>query len=381
MIDPTVTKYKTPVIKKDQPDDTHKFQPLPVPTGNYPYHLSLGDVLPEVSDQTMAFHMVGDTGSIRNPGFQRLVTGAMAMQYDTASKVHQPQFLYHLGDVVYNFGEAERYCDQFFKPYEQYPGPIMAIAGNHDSDINPDNPVPYKSLDAFIAVFCDIAPKPVAFSCNAERKSMTQPNTYWTLETPLATIIGLHGNAPRYGVITNEQRAWFIEELKNAATEKGHKMLIVCLHHAPYSADTNHGSSLPMIEFLEGAFSETGIRPDIIFSGHVHNYQRFSKRYTDGTTVPYVVAGGGGYDELHAIASVDDVRFTNDNALFDGVHLECYCDTKHGFLQITIERKRTELTLTGEYYTLSHEEPADKPPTAIPTDRFKITRSSFRNDL
>jgi predicted phosphodiesterase len=376
MISPSVTKYKTPVIKKDQPDDTYKFQPIPAPTGNYPYRLSLAEVLPEVNDQRMSFHMVGDTGSLRNPDFQRLVTRAMVMQYDTVPKARQPQFLYHLGDVVYNFGEAERYCDQFFRPYEQYPGPIMAIAGNHDSDINPDNPVPYKSLDAFITVFCDTARKPVAFNCNPERKSMIQPNIYWTLEAPLATVIGLHGNVPRYGVITREQRAWFIEELKSAAVGRVHKMLIVCLHHAPYSADTNHGSSLPMIEFLDGVFNETGIRPDIVFSGHVHNYQRFSKHYTDGAAVPYVVAGGGGYDELHAIAAVDDGRFTNDNALFEGVHLESYCDTKHGFLQIAIERKGAELALTGEYYTLSHEEPADEPSTAVLTDRFKISRST-----
>jgi predicted phosphodiesterase len=374
MTDPIVTKYKTPVIKKDQPDDTYKFKALPSPTGSHPYRLSLAQVLPEVNDQRLTFHMVGDTGSIRNPDFQKLVTETMAMQYNTVSKAHQPQFLYHLGDVVYNFGEAERYCDQFFRPYEQYPGPIMAIAGNHDSDVNPDNPVPYKSLDAFVAAFCDTRPKPIAFSGNAARKSMIQPNVYWTLDTPLAIIIGLNGNVPRYGVITDEQRTWFIGELKNAQMERSRKMLIVCLHQAPYSADTNHGSSVPMIEFLEGVFNETGIRPDIVFSGHVHNYQRFSKRYADGA-VPYIVAGGGGYDELHAIASVGDERFTNANTLFDGVHLEAYSDTKHGFLQVTISRIGSELTLTGEYYTLSHETPADEPPAAVLTDHFKISRS------
>lgn len=366
-------KYATPVLKKDQPDDTFKFQPLPEPTGKYPYHLSLKTIQPAASHDKLIFHMVGDTGSVRNPGFQRLVAAEMIKQYQGAEAVQdQPQFLYHLGDIVYNFGEEDQYQKQFFEPYQKYPGPIFAIAGNHDSDVNPDSKVPYKSLSPFTAVFCDTECRPIRFSGDIARKSMIQPNIYWTLETPLANIIGLHSNVPKFGIIPPEQRSWFIEELKTSHQERPGKALIVCLHHAPYSADINHGSSLPMIKFLESAFEETGIRPDIVFSGHVHNYQRFEKQYADGTTLPFIVAGGGGYDELHPIALEDDDWFSGETPLFEGVQLQSYCDNKHGFLKIAIEKHERGLTLTGEYYTIPHESRMERVLPAPLADRFTL---------
>ncbi|MBS7564935.1 metallophosphoesterase [Mucilaginibacter sp. Bleaf8] len=368
------SKYTTPVFKKDQPDDSYKFQPLPKPTGQYPFRLPIQEVMPGISEQKLVFHMVGDTGSIRNPDYQRLVANAMRLQYTEADGVeNKPQFLYHLGDVVYNHGEAIRYDDQFFTPYQTYPGEIFAIPGNHDSDVNPESQVPYHSLEAFKTVFCDTQRRQVPFSNNSNRLSIVQPNVYWTLQTSLANIIGLCSNVPKYGIITSEQREWFINELKAADAERPDKALLVCLHHAPYTADINHGSSQPMISFLEDAFEEAGVRPNLVLSGHVHNYQRLCKTYADGVSVPFIVAGGGGYDELHAIAATDDERFTNDSPLLNDVKLEQYVDNRHGFLKITIEKENTELTLTGEYYTLPHELPeGNETEEAVLADRFTI---------
>lgn len=312
--------------------------------------------------------MLGDTGSVRDPDTIRVVAAEMAKQYNG---LDQPHFLYHLGDIVYNHGEAERYEQQFLSPYKQYPAPIFAIAGNHDSDVNPANPVPYQSLDAFTKVFCDTIPRPVNFGGKTDKMSMIQPNIYWTLKTPLFNIIGLHSNVPKFGVITSEQRAWFIEELRTHNKERPEKALFVCLHHAPYSADVNHGSSLPMINFLEGAFEETGIIPDLVLSGHVHNYQRFNKAY-DNKVLTYVVAGAGGFDELHAVALPGDERFTSDNQLFDQVNLVNYCDLKHGFLNIAVEKDASGLIITGNYYCLTKEEQTDRIGEAVLADQFAI---------
>jgi predicted phosphodiesterase len=365
-------KYKTPVYKLNQPDDSYKFRPLPKPTGKYPYHFSVNQIIDDVSDDKMVFHIVGDTGSVRNPSFQKLVVAQMLRHFkENGSELDDPQFLYHLGDVVYNFGEASAYQSQFFTPYAKYPAPIIAIAGNHDSEVNPES-APYNSLDAFTAVFCAPERGIIPFSGNASRLSMNQPNVYWTLETPLATFIGLHSNTPKFGIITEEQRAWFREELLAAGKLRPEKALIVCIHHSAYSADINHGSSIPMIEFLEGAFMETGVRPDVVFSGHVHNYQRFEKHYADGGKVLYVVCGGGGYDELHPIAALDDDRFNNDNPLFAGVELLNYCDNKHGFLKVSIERTVAGITIGGEYYSIPHEEEVDSDDTAALSDTFKL---------
>ncbi|MCE7043231.1 metallophosphoesterase [Dyadobacter sp. CY312] len=355
MLSSATQKYSIPVIKKDQPDDNHKFQNLPEPTGPYPYRLSLENANIFPAADKMVFHMVGDTGSLRSPDFQKLVAGQMEEQFSGVAERDQPAFLYHLGDVVYNHGEVERYQRQFFEPYQNYPRPIFAIPGNHDSDVNPDNPVSYRSLDAFTKVFCTPNAGSIAFSGGNRRQSMTQPNVYWTLETPLVNFIGLHGNVTKFGSITAEQKEWFINELKWAGKQRPEKALIVCIHHAPFSADINHGASIPMIEFFESAYKETGVKPDIVFSGHVHNYQRFAKKYDDGTVVPFIVAGAGGYDELHPVALLSDDRFTPDSPLFEGVTLENFCDTKHGFLKVSVEKKTEGVEIAVEYYTIPHE--------------------------
>lgn len=363
------TKYTVPVIKNDQPDDSYKFQPLPKPKGKYPFHLDLKKIV-ETNNQKMIFHMVGDTGNVYENSSQLKVVESMIEQYNDLSA--RPQFLYHLGDIVYNYGEVEGYEAQFFKPYANYPAPIVAIPGNHDGDVNP-TALPYKSLDAFVAVFCDTEPRTIAFSNNASRQSIVQPNVYWVLKAPLANIIGLYSNTTKYGVITDEQKHWFIEELIAAGKEQADKALIVCLHHSPYSADMNHGSSLLMISILEEAFNTAHVRPNAVFSGHVHNYQRFSKHYPDGTITPYIVAGGGGYEQLHPIVSIGDEWFTPGHPLLKDVHLENYCDTHHGFLKVTIEKRHDELFLKGEYYIVTEDEPERHLTEPHLSDSFEIT--------
>jgi hypothetical protein len=204
---------------------------------------------------------------------------------------------------------------------------------------------------------------------------MMQPNVYWTLETPLANIIGLYGNVTKFGMITEQQRDWFIGELKNARLQAPGKALIVCVHHAPYSADTNHGSSAVIIEFLEKAFTETGIFPDIVFSGHVHNYQRFSRHYANGSTVRFIVAGAGGYDDLHGLVMQGDKNFVADSSLIEHVRLEQYCDNRHGFLKITIEKAGKGVILSGEYFSIQHEPRPGEIIKSILTDRFEISCS------
>lgn len=344
-------KYSCPIIKLEQPDDSYKIQIVPVALDKYPYHLQLEKHTP-VSHDKFSFQMVGDTGGMLYPDSQKKIAGQIYKQASDTNTAAAPVFLYHLGDIVYHFGEAEHYDRQFFEPYKEYPHPIFAIAGNHDSDINPDALFPYTSLDAFNTVFCDTESRNIPFSKSQQRKSMVQPNYYWTLQTPLATIIGLHSNIPKYGYIGDDQRKWFVEELKSADKQRPRKAIIVCIHHAPYSADVNHGSSLSMITLLEEAFKDSGVCPHIIFSGHVHNYQRFHKTYGNGEILPFIVCGAGGFDELHALATVGDPGYSSLHPLLNNVNLENYCDTKHGFLRITLERTEPGISILGEYFVL-----------------------------
>lgn len=345
------------VLKTEKIDDAHKFQSLPQPSGSYPYRLKVD---PIHNDEKLVFHMVGDTAGIGKSDLQQTVVNQMTTQYLNSTPDEQPSFLYHLGDIVYHYGEAEQYDTQFLTPFEQYPAPIYAIAGNHDSDVNPQSKEAYESLEAFYTTFCNTCPKTIHFGNNKHRKSQIQPHVYWTMEAGLATIIGLYTNVPKYGCIKKEQRSWFVKELQHAAKFSSEKAIIVCLHHAPYSADFNHGSSPNMIEFLESAFEEAGVKPDIVFSGHVHNYQRFNKQYLDGKTVPFVVAGAGGFEELHTLADPTDPEYYTESPLFDQVHLENYCDNRRGFLKIVIEKNPFSFIIKGEYYTVSNKNSENK---------------------
>lgn len=334
-----------PVFKVSATDDQEKFKPIPAPVGQYPFRLNIDEVFPGIDNHAFAFHVAGDTGGIRLPEFQKDVISAMTAQFRESGP---PQFMFHLGDVVYNYGQASGYYDQFFNPYRDYPGPIFAIPGNHDADIDPLDKQKPQSLDAFRAVFCDTESRLINLAGNTGRKSNIQPHVYWVLETPLADIIGLYSNVPKFGNIQPDQKQWFAEALKTSAATK--KAIIVCVHHSPYSADINHGSSIHMMAVLDGAFREANVFPDLVMSGHVHNYQRFHKKYPNGKSVPYVVAGSGGYADLHPLSDPEDVDFPYDSYLFDGVELQNYCDDAHGFLKIGLSKKAGKICINGEFY-------------------------------
>lgn len=322
--------------------------------GAYPYRMRLSEQGVADDGKVLSFNVVGDTGGVKSPVFQTQIAWQMGQQLSEDPEASQ--FLYHLGDIVYHFGEREQYEAQFFTPYSAYQAPIFAIPGNHDADVNPDNPKPYRSLDPFVSVFCDQREGDHYFSPTVTRRNQRQPNVYWTLDTELATIIGLYSNVPKFGFIDKAQRAWFIEELKRAGTLSKDKAIIVCVHHSPYSADTNHGSSLRLIEFFDRAFTEAGTWPDVVFSGHVHNYQRFTKVYEGGKKVPFIVAGAGGFDELHDVAMKDDPSYPSSHPFLNEVKLEKYAVYHHGFLKVVVKKTESSFTLRTKFYQMAHEE-------------------------
>ncbi|HEU5488361.1 MAG TPA: metallophosphoesterase, partial [Candidatus Nitrosotalea sp.] len=278
-------------ITKHKALGNQKFKPLPKPTGLPPYHIKLEDIL-SLDDinkiknaNKILFHVAGDTGGVKYPIPQQIVE--MAMESDLEGQ-DKPVFFYHLGDVVYYFGQASEYYPQFYEPYAKYQAPIFAIPGNHDGDVSPGDTTP--SLDAFVRNFCAKKPIVVPDSVEVDRPAMTQPNVYFTLEVPFATIIGLYSNVPEGGVFDDTQIKWFKDELSNAPKDKA---LIVTVHHPAYSADTYHSGSKVIEETLDNAFSESGRFADVILTGHVHNYQRFTRTVAN-RDIPYLVVGAGG---------------------------------------------------------------------------------------
>jgi hypothetical protein len=154
---------------------------------------------------------------------------------------------------------------------------------------------------------------------------------------------------PDDGEIRSPQTEWLIDELKSLPIEVP---IIVSLHHPVYSADTYHSGSPAMKAALESAANAAGRHPDLVVAGHVHNYQRLTKIMSDGSQIPYLVAGAGGYHNLHTIMKVNGqrliapVQYTDTNG--DVVTLENYVDDRFGFLHFEVD----ETTFSGRYFTV-----------------------------
>jgi acid phosphatase type 7 len=317
------------VQKFHSPQTNQKFEPLPTPTGSYPYNLATSDLgIPPAKDQRV-FHVTGDTGGVKDPNPQMHVAAAMIA--DLQAEGATPAFFFHVGDVVYFNGDEREYGPQFYEPYAHYNLPILAIPGNHDGDNSDEPNTP--SLSAFVENFCARTPHLDPQAQETNRDTMTQPNVYWTLQDELFSIIGLYTNVPEGGQVDQDQLEWLIGELKAPAADH---LLIVALHHPPYSADAHHGGSARMGALLDQAFKESGRVPDMVLTGHVHNYQRFTR--TIGTKqVPYIVAGAGGYHNLHKMAKGSNgAPLQTPFEAAPDCQLDAFCDDQWGFLRLTI---------------------------------------------
>jgi calcineurin-like phosphoesterase family protein len=351
--------------------DTH-FRDLPDPPGKAPFHLDLKSILPSaeynaiVKKKRLTFHLNGDMGGIKYDVPQRLV--ASGMESDV-----KPAFLYVLGDCVYFNGEVRQYYSQFYEPYEFYTAPIFAVPGNHDGENLPDD----DTLKGFVRNFCARKPVKLPESGDSHRTAMTQPNVYWTLLTPLASFVGLYTNVPAGGDVRPPQTDWLVDQLRTLPTSVP---LIVTMHHPIYSADDHHSGSTFMKKLLETAVAKAGGRhPDMLFAGHVHNYQRLTKKLADGSQIPYVVAGAGGYHNLHQILKVNGQHIVPPTLFEDKGHapvtLEKYSDDHHGFARIEI----TPTLVTGRYFTVPRpHEPFSKRPQLIDYWEFDWRKRSYR---
>ena len=323
---------------------------LPVAPGLPPYRMNLDAILDQATmdrikaNKQLVFHSVGDTGGVNTSTYIDGVTRFMECDYTHApNAADRPSFFYHLGDVVYYDGEGANYWPEFYEPYLQYPGPIVAIPGNHDGDVNPTTGE--TSLQAFVRNFCSQSAVISSDNRDAPRRTMTQPNVFWTLNTPLVTIIGMYSNCPEGGQVGDTQKQWFISELKDAAPSLP---IILAIHHPIYSAYGSHPVSTRLKQFLDDCCTQAKRAPDLVLTGHVHDYQRFSAPLYNKTNVPFIVAGAGGYNKrLHVLGKVfQDAKNAKKLPVQienEPVRLEAFNDSDHGYLRVTVTRRNITL--------------------------------------
>ncbi len=246
-----------------------------------------------------------------------------------------PNFMYIVGDVVYFNGQVEDYYDQFYEPYHQYNAPIFAIPGNHDGDPIDNSQA---SLDGFVRYFMDPTPKVQPESGDAPRVTISQPNVYFTLECPFATIVGMYTNVPEHGSIDSVQQQWLTNEFATAPDDKA---LIVALHHPVYSFDDHHSGSPRMADALQHAINDSRRVPNLVLTGHVHNYQRIEKSIVSSGATPFLVFGHGGYWHLHGMNAAAGTTDANT-----GATLVFEEHKRHGYLTLTVDSDQISGSMT-----------------------------------
>ncbi len=353
---------------------THRntsFQPLPRPLGLPPYHYDLAQNFPSIGKditqaKKMVFHVVGDTGGVQDGEFQGHVADEMIKSL-SAGEEPAPHFCYHVGDVVYYTGMHDDYYAQFYDPYAHYTPPIFAIPGNHDGEV--DDPTEQTSLDGWVDYFMQSVPDVDPISKDAPRIGLDLPNVYWTLTTEFATIVGMYTNVPEHGSIDSTQQQWLTNEF---ATADGGRALILALHHPVYSFDVFHSGSSKMADALENAIRDTGRVPNLVLSGHVHDYQRIEQQIVPkGKPTPFIVCGNGGYHNLHQVHTP-----VNSKAADTGAVLK-YAAVKWGFMTLTIDKDsisgvtreidRTGKVTDGDSFSYSAKPIKLADPKSVPT--------------
>lgn len=337
----------------------------------------------------IAFHVIGDTGNTKGPKDMELVADKMCADYTDIDPHGIPSFCYHVGDVVYSFGEPQYYYDQFYDPFRNYPAPIFAIPGNHDGMVAPNTKA--ETLAAFIENFCAAdSSHRTPESGELARTAQVQPGVYFTLEAPFIRIIGLYSNcledpgvistqAGQYPALTDTQLDFLKAALERAKRDAAPGAVLIAVHHPPYTAALTpsgpmsagrHGGSAAMLKEIDAACEAAQFWPHAILSGHAHNYQRFTRAMKDGSReTPFLVSGNGG----HAVSKLTHKGAPTvrtplaQPSLSDGtdtVMLENYDDLDFGYLRVIANAQQ----LRFEYHPASDGEDSKTPDDFVTVD-------------
>ena len=328
------------------------------------------------------FHALGDSGASNAGKYPNELRVADQVTVDAHSSTqdNRPAFLFHIGDIVYNFGEAAYYYDQFYEPFRNYPAPIFAIPGNHDSFVVPGTSDGQHPLDTFQRNFCNTQRVITPEAGSLHRTAMTQPGVYFTLDAPFVRVIGLFSNSLEDpGVISNLDHKWdavsniqidFLRaQLKRIKQENYPGAVLLATHHPPFSYSPkpsaggtggNHAGSTAMLKQIDTVCQEVGVYPHAFLSAHAHNYQRYTRIMQFGgreIDVPFIVCGDGGHNVNTVVRAsrghpAQEPHSGDDVSYLEGAHpvpqvkkllLEKYDDHNYGYLRIHVDKEELKI--------------------------------------
>ncbi len=102
----------------DSEDRAAELQPMAFPAarGGTEPRLTLEQILGPFAQKrldairqagVLVFHSAGDTGNVRSATHQLDVADKMVSDFDESDPGQVPSFFFHIGDVIYNFGEVQ----------------------------------------------------------------------------------------------------------------------------------------------------------------------------------------------------------------------------------------------------------------------------------
>lgn len=362
--------------------------------------------VPDVADirksGKIVFHVAGDTGasSVKKLPNELHVADHLTNDFHSTKGADRPSFLFHLGDVVYNFGEWQYYYDQFYEPFRNYPAPIIPIPGNHDSFTIPGTKLSDAPLATFIRNFCSkTGPNIVKDAGSLHRTAMTLPGVYFALEAPFVRIIGLFSNALEDpGVISSQkgqsaqwpgvpdyQLSFLTAQLRNIKAEHYAGAILLAVHHPPFvywpppqvNGAGSHVGNTPMLREIDTICQTEGVYPHAVISGHAHNYQRFTRRISfqgASYSVPFIVVGDSGHNVLPLVWSRGGVRpptpapgsrvdhlDLNPAVRSNGLTIDQFDEQHYGYLRVTVDTRK----LTIDFHPVGNVSPPAKADTVI----------------
>jgi hypothetical protein len=381
--------YDDPNVRKALYADVVPFERSALADGDvYPLENAFGSQGKAFVDSVsksgkIIFHCLGDTGATEE-GIKYRAELVVSDSVSAETRAPKPEdcaaFMFHLGDVVYDFGESEYYYDQFYHPFRNYARPIFAIPGNHDSFMVPGTDPAKAPLLIFKRNFCSPSVVLTAEARSLHRTAMTQPGVYFTLDAPFVRIIGLFSNALEDpGIISSENVAWpalpdfqldFLRaQLTKIRDDKYPGAVLIAVHHPPFSFRVSqvpentgsHGGSSAMLRQIDSICKEVRVYPHAFLSGHAHNYQRFTRTvaFTGAANdyqVPFIICGNSGhncssliYQDFHHVHDPQpgaDVAYleVNPAVTSKGLTIESFDDYNFGYLRVVADQKQIAVT-------------------------------------
>jgi acid phosphatase type 7 len=334
-------------------------------------------------DQPIRFALTGDTGD--GKADQRQI----AWQLGQA----KPEFLLIAGDIVYSRGLLSEYLAKFWPVYNDPRNngptngapifssiPLYAVLGNHDvgasnltfnadgyaafylhhpplngPKANPWN-TPIVGPPEQVAAFKQAAGTAYPALCN------------YSFDNGPAHFLCLDAN--RYVAVNDENlRNWIRSDL----TRSQARWKFVVFHHPGFQSSLKHYSEQKM-RLLAPLFEQCGV--DVVFSGHVHNYQRSKplkfkpdsdkpaargavngkftldtvfdgKSQTQPKGVVYIVSGGGGASLYDPDLTDAPDKWEHDKANW-APFTEKFISDRHSFSLVEVDPGRLTLRQLDE---------------------------------